>query len=215
MTKIYIKIGDISFLIEKLAELPKLEWSKVWSIEGTTIGVFTYEFSYSEHIGAVNVIVDHDSGSTEGFVWIESYGSAYSPTDIGARRLLETVGHTILSEKGHFEVLQTVYKGEKCPHCKAIYKYLDSMRADDGSLVCQNCGKNFRPEVLTKGESISRAEPLEHVSCPFCSISYVYKTHHIQDDGSVICQNCGMSFPLEIDDMTRYSHHFYADDESN
>jgi transcription elongation factor Elf1 len=214
VTKIYIKTKDVSSLIGKLAELPKLEWSKVWSIDLRTIGIFTFEFSYGEHIGAVNVVVEHNSKSNEGFVWIESYGSAYSPTASGARRLLETVGHTILSEKGHFEVLKTVYKGEKCPHCEAVYKYLDSVRADDGSLVCQNCGKDFRPELPTREEAISRAEPLENVSCPFCSVSYVYKARHIQEDGTVDCQNCGMNFPLEIDDTIKYSHRFYAEDNS-
>jgi hypothetical protein len=49
-----------------------------------------------------------------------------------------------------------------------------------------------------KGWEINR----KHISykgsrCPFCSAFYLYKQNQVQDDGSVVCQNCNKSFMLE------------------
>ena len=214
VTKISIKTKEINSLIGTLTEVPDLEWSKVWSIGAKTIGLFTYEYEQGEYGGAVNVIVEHDTESNEGLVWILQYGSPLSPIMQGARHLLETVGNAALSLKWHFEVLRPIYKGVVCPHCKAVYAYPESKREFDGSLVCQNCGKNFRPDIQLKEDVRIGYETSERVRCPFCSMSYVYRTQQINEDGSVTCQHCGMHFPLEHDEFERYSHRFYLGDDT-
>jgi hypothetical protein len=48
------------------------------------------------------------------------------------------------------------------------------------------------------GWNLSRKYPGRKGSgCPFCDAYYLYSEKHIQDDGSVICQNCNRSFMLD------------------
>jgi len=59
--------------------------------------------------------------------------------------------------------------------------------------------------LLKKIENLSRIQGWElskqypgrkGCGCPFCDAYYLYLEKHIQDDGSVVCQNCNRSFML-------------------
>jgi hypothetical protein len=48
------------------------------------------------------------------------------------------------------------------------------------------------------GWELSRKYPGRKGSgCPFCNAYYLYSEKNIQDDGSVVCQNCSKSFMLD------------------
>lgn len=214
MTKIRLKAKAIDDLIETLLNKPKLSWNRTWRVESRAIGFFTYAFQRGEHLGILNVIVDHDSDTEEGIVWILPYDSMYSPIEMPSRHILESIGKVALSNKWLFEVLPPVYSGVKCPHCQAVYVYPESMTANDVFLTCQNCGKEFRCDVQSR-EAVRLEDDLPgRIRCPYCSISYVYKAGNIREDGTISCQNCGRNFPFPFDATAQYSYHSYMDDET-
>ena len=62
--------------------------------------------------------------------------------------------------------------------------------------------------VLKKIENLARIHSWElsrkypgrkRSGCPFCDAYYLYLETHIQDDGSVVCQNCNRSFMLNTE----------------
>jgi hypothetical protein len=59
--------------------------------------------------------------------------------------------------------------------------------------------KNLEVLARRHGWELSKKNPgRKGSSCPFCGAYYLYKEDVIQDDGSVVCQNCNRSFSLDI-----------------
>ena len=73
------------------------------------------------------------------------------------------------------------------------------LRIDFGSQAAAEATLLKKIENLARFQSweLSRQYPgSKGYTCPFCTAYYLYLEKHIQDDGSVVCQNCNRSFML-------------------
>ena len=97
-----------------------------------------------------------------------------------------------------------------------IVQYYKEKRECEVTVVCSGGGDgllriNFGSETAAEStllenlESLARRQGWElspkypghkGSSCPFCSAFYLYRRNQVQDDGSVVCQNCNRSFML-------------------
>ncbi|MFW9767460.1 MAG: hypothetical protein ACFFF9_00710 [Candidatus Thorarchaeota archaeon] len=74
------------------------------------------------------------------------------------------------------------------------------LRIDFGSQAAAESTFLRKIEQLARlhGWELSRKYPGRKGSgCPFCNAYYLYSEKNIQDDGSVVCQNCNKSFMLD------------------
>ena len=74
------------------------------------------------------------------------------------------------------------------------------LRIDFGSQAAAESTFLKKIEHLARihGWELSRKYPgRKGAGCPFCDAYYLYLETHIQDDGSVVCQNCGKSLMLD------------------
>ena len=119
------------------------------------------------------------------------------------------------------------FPGSKIKNSLLIGKHSDSLK----SLVFQNNKiitsnqRNKEVIVIEKTKPVSKARNkgtekakgdirYRRAACPYCEATYTYKKKHIQENGMVVCQNCGESFVLQIDDWTRYSYDWYQEEEN-
>ncbi len=76
------------------------------------------------------------------------------------------------------------------------------LRIDFGSQAAAESTFLKKIENLARIHSweLSRKYPgRKRFGCPFCDAYYLYLETHIQDDGSVVCQNCNRSFMLNTE----------------
>jgi transposase-like protein len=207
-------VEEFIFLLE---QQEGIRWKKIWYINGKTIGVFFIEVfsSLSADSALLNIVIDHDQKEKRCQIWIEPFGTGIASPDKAMKEIIRAIGNISMSNEWHFERLPTKYGGNTCPYCKATYRYKKELNQQSSTRTCQNCGKQFEVEepIETEGEQgdiRSRRMP-----CPYCEATYTYKKKHIQENGMVVCQNCGESFVLQIDDWTRYSYDWYQEEEED
>ena len=74
------------------------------------------------------------------------------------------------------------------------------LRIDFGSeLAAESTFQKFLENLArTRMWELSRKYPDQKgLGCPFCGAFYIYNHDKMQDDGSILCQNCNRSFILE------------------
>lgn len=214
MVKFHIFTPTVEEFISFFDQQKNIRWKKVWYIGEKTIGVFFIEVfpnPLSVESMLVNVVFEHDKKEEFCQMWFEPFGTGVGSPDQTMRNLVHGVGQIASNNKWYFERVPTAYRGDTCPHCNAtyVYKEIDSSRST--TRTCQNCGKQFDVEEPLDIEKEWGDIRFRRTRCPFCEAVYTYKESHLQEDGTVICQNCEGSFVLQIDDWTRYSYEWYQD----
>jgi transposase-like protein len=201
--------------ISLIEQQKSIRWKKVWNIGGKTIGVYFIEVfpvTLSAESALINVVIEHDQEEKICQIWIEPFGTGMASPDKTMKELIRGIGNISMNNKWQFERMATKYGGDTCPHCKATYRYKEETNQHTSTRICQNCGKQFDVDEPVEVDQERGDIRYRKTSCPYCKAAYIYKKKHIQDDGMVICQNCGESFVLQIDDWTRYSYEWYQDD---
>jgi len=151
--KVMIQSPDVEEVIKLLKRNHGADYSRIWKIDGRTIGVFSFERSgVLTSAGYVNLItLDHDRSSDECEVTVIGAGggwqsliSAAEIGDPGAKPVADLVR---LAEDRNWpiEVSKATIKsrGSECPKCHSSYVYRDDQKDVDGTVSCQNCGKPF------------------------------------------------------------------------
>lgn len=215
MVKFHIFTPIVDEFILLLENQKTIRWKKVWNINGKTIAVYFLEvfpITLSAESALINVVIDHDQNEKYCQIWIEPFGTGIVAPDRTMKEIIRGIGKIAMSNKWKFERIPTRYGGNTCPHCKATYKYKDE--PGQHIKICQNCGKEFGTDVPLETEDDRGDIRFRRTPCPYCNAAYIYKEKQIQENGMVVCQNCGESFVLQIDDWTRYSYEWYQDIES-
>ena len=213
--KFHIFTPVVDEFISLLQQQENIRWKKVWIINGKTIGVFFIEvfpLTLSAESALVNIVIDHDVDEKYCQIWIEPFGTGMVAPDKTMKEIIRGIGNIAMRNKWHFERIATKYGGDTCPYCKATYRYRQESDSRTSIRICQNCGKEFDTDVPLEIEKEWGDIRFRRSQCPYCKAAYIYKKKHIQDDGMVVCQNCGESFVLQIDDWTKYSYEWYQDD---
>jgi predicted Zn finger-like uncharacterized protein len=149
-----IQSPDVEEVIKLLKQRHGADYSRIWKIDGRTIGVFSFERSgVLTSSGYVNLItLDHDRSSDECEVTIIGAGggmqSLISAAEIGDP-VAEPVADLVrLAEDRNWSIEVTTAKiksrGNECPSCHASYVYHEGKISIDGLVMCQNCGKPFK-----------------------------------------------------------------------
>ena len=214
MVKFHVYTPAVDEFISLFDQQKTIRWKKVWKINGKTIGVYFIEvfpMTLSADSALLNIVVEHDQEEKYCQIWIEPFGTGMTSPDKTMKELIRGIGKISMSNEWKFERIPTKYGGNTCPHCKATYRYKDE--SDQQTRTCQNCGKQFDVEEPIEVERERGDVRYRRSPCPYCQSVYIYKKKHIQDDGMVVCQNCGESFLLQIDDWTKYSYEWYQDDD--
>jgi DNA-directed RNA polymerase subunit RPC12/RpoP len=154
--KVIIKCPDPEKIISLLKQSHGADYSRVWRINGRTIGVFSFERSgLVTFAGYVNLItLDYDKTTEKCDVTIIGAGggipSLASMAELGVlgkgpvndlMGLAKQQGWEIQVEEAKIES-----RGSICPKCGSIYVYPEDKIGKDGSVVCQNCGGKFSIE---------------------------------------------------------------------
>ena len=217
MVKFHVFTPVVDEFISLIEQQKNIRWRKVWIINGKTIGVYFIEvfpITLSAESALVNVVIDHDEDEKYCQIWIEPFGTVMAAPDKTMKEIIRGIGNIAMSHEWHFERIPTKYGGDTCPHCKATYRYKEESDQHTSTRTCQNCGKEYDTDVPLEIEKEWGDIRFKRAPCPYCKAAYVYKKMHIQDDGMVVCQNCGESFLLQIDDWTKYSYEWYQDDDN-
>ena len=214
MVKFHVYTPAVDEFISLFDQQKTIRWKKVWKINGKTIGVYFIEvfpMTLSADSALLNIVVEHDQEEKYCQIWIEPFGTGMASPDKTMKELIRGIGKISMSNEWKFERIPTKYGGDTCPHCKASYRYKGE--SDQPTRTCQNCGKQFDVEEPIEVERERGDIRYRRSPCPYCKASYIYKKDHLQDDGMVVCQNCGESFLLQIDDWTKYSYEWYQEDD--
>ncbi|MFW9812556.1 MAG: MJ0042-type zinc finger domain-containing protein [Candidatus Thorarchaeota archaeon] len=152
--KVMIQSPDVEEVINLLKQKHGADYSRIWNIDGRTIGVFSFERSGPlTSSGYVNLItLDYDRSSQECEVTIIGAGggmqSLISAAEIGDPGAEPIADLTRLAEDRGWLIDVTEAKiksrGSECPTCHASYVYHDDKISTDGLVTCQNCGKSFK-----------------------------------------------------------------------
>ncbi|MFW9808910.1 MAG: hypothetical protein ACFFE6_05975 [Candidatus Thorarchaeota archaeon] len=202
--------------ISLLEQQKNIKWKKVWYISGKTIGVYLIEefpLTLSAESAMLSVIIEHDQDEEYCQIWIEPFGTGMVSPDKRMKELVRGIGNIAMKNEWEFERIVIKYGGNTCPHCNATYKYKQDPESRTAIRTCQNCGMEFDSDVPLDVEKEWGDVRVRRSLCPYCKAAYFYKKKHIQDDGIVVCQNCGESFVLQIDDWTKYSYDWYQDED--
>jgi transcription elongation factor Elf1 len=216
MVKFHVFTPTVEEFISFFDQQKNIRWKKVWNLNERTIGVYFIEVfstSYSVESALINIIIDLDQKEELCQIWFEPFGMGMVSPDKAMRDLIHDIGHIASQNKWHFERVPTAYRGDTCPHCNATYVYKDADSQRSTTRTCQNCGKQFDVEEPSDVEKEWGEIRLRRTRCPYCEAVYTYKKSHLQEDGTVVCQNCEGTFVLQIDDWTRYSYEWYQDDD--
>ncbi|MDH4213210.1 MAG: zinc-ribbon domain-containing protein [Candidatus Thorarchaeota archaeon] len=149
--KVIIRCSNAEDIIRLLQEEHGADYSRIWRIDGRTIGVFSFEWT-GVFAGYVSLItLDHDKilekcevtiiGSGGG---IPSLDSVVGSDDPGKRAVKDLAN--LANERGweiSIEMAKIKSRGTQCPNCGSAYVYSKEKIKADGSVVCQNCGKRF------------------------------------------------------------------------
>jgi len=216
MVKFRIITPAVEEFIFLLEQQKNIRWKKIWFINGKTIGVFFIEVfaSISADSALLNIVIEHNQQEKYCQIWIEPFGTGMASPDKAMKEIIRGIGDISMSNKWHFERVTAKYGGDTCPHCKATYRYKDELDQHTSTRTCQNCEKQFDVEEPTETEKTKGDIRYRRAACPYCEATYTYKKKHIQENGMVVCQNCGESFVLQIDDWTRYSYDWYQEEEN-
>ncbi len=215
MVKLHVVTPTIEEFISLLKKYETIRWSKIWHIGQRTIGVYFIEIIHpmSMDSALLNVVIDHDKEEKNCLIWIEPFGTRMHSPDKTMREIIRGIGNIAMSNGWHFERLLTKYRGDTCPHCNATYRYKSELDQHTSTRTCQNCGKQFDSDEPIEGEKERGQIRFRQTPCPYCEATYTYRKKHIQDNNTVVCQNCGESFVLQIDDWTRYSYEWYQEED--
>lgn len=215
MVKLHVVTPTIEEFISLLKKQEHIRWSKLWYIDNRTIGVYFIEIihSYSMDSALLNIVIDHDKEEKNCKIWIEPFGTGMHSPDKSMREIIRGIGNIAMSNGWHFKRLHTTYGGDTCPHCNASYRYKSELNQHTSTRTCQNCGKQFDLDKPIEVEIERGQIRYKRTPCPWCEAAYTYRKKHMQDDNSVVCQNCGESFVLQIGDWSRYSYEWYQEDD--
>ncbi|MFW9769746.1 MAG: hypothetical protein ACFFEM_13070 [Candidatus Thorarchaeota archaeon] len=151
--KVMIQNPDVEEVIRLLKQKHGADYSKIWKIDGRTIGVFSFERSgVLTSSGYVNLItLDHDKSSEKCEVTIIGAGggmqhliSAAEIGDSGTQPVQDLI--RLAEDRGwSIDVSKTNVKsrGSECPNCHSSYVYPPEKVKEGGVVSCQNCGKSF------------------------------------------------------------------------
>jgi len=216
MVKFHIFTPVVDEFISLIEQQKNIRWKKVWNINGRTIGVYFIEVftgTLSSESALFSVVIDHDQEEKYCQIWIESFATGMFSPDKILKEMIRGIGNIAMNNAWRFERIPEKYSGDTCPHCKAVYRYKKNLHQYTSIRICQNCGKQFDVEEPTETERARGDIRYRRAACPYCEATYTYKKKHIQENGMVVCQNCGESFLLQIDDWTRYSYDWYQEEE--
>ncbi len=146
-----IRCPDAEEVIRLLKEKHGADYSRIWRIHEHTIGVFTFEWT-GVFAGHVNLItLDHDKNLKKCEVTILGAGgglpsldSVVGSDDPGKRAVKDLAN--LANERGweiSIEKAKIKSRGTQCPNCGSAYVYPKEKIKADGSVICQNCGKQF------------------------------------------------------------------------
>ncbi len=159
MVTIIIRNIEIDPLLSLLREDYSDRLEKVWESGGMVNAVFIRSElalrTMSEQ--TITIIVQHYIKARECEITVISSGGGDGilRIDLGSEAAAESaflkkVEH--LAKLHDWEVSRKYpgHKGSECPFCDAYYLYSEKSIQDDGSVVCQNCGKSFMLDTGTK-----------------------------------------------------------------
>ncbi len=141
----------VSFLEKKYSQIIE----QVWRTSDRVFGVFARdEIAYSNiRQQVILVILEHDitnnactvkivpSARRIGLALVDfgSHGGGVATLERELKGLAEQHEWDLtLRDAGRYSAI-------RCPKCNAIYNYPEDLFLEDGSVVCQNCGKPFFP----------------------------------------------------------------------
>ncbi|MFW9956846.1 MAG: MJ0042-type zinc finger domain-containing protein [Candidatus Odinarchaeota archaeon] len=155
--KVVIRCSNTEDIIRLLQVEHGADYSRIWRIDGRTIGVFSHRIPgirswTGVFAGYVSLItLDHDKilekcevtiVGSEGS--IPSLDSVVDSEDPGKRAVKDLAA---LADKNGWEIniekSMIKSRGTPCPNCGSVYVYSKEKIKADGTVICQNCGKPF------------------------------------------------------------------------
>jgi predicted Zn finger-like uncharacterized protein len=151
--KVIIQCSDAEDIVRLLKKSHGADYSRIWRIDGRTIGVFSFERGgLVTYAGYVNLVtLDHDRSTELCDITIIGAGggvpsilSLWEMDDSGIDAVDDLV--KLAKERNwpiETSVAEIKFRGTPCPKCSAAYVYSEDKIDADGTVSCQNCGTRF------------------------------------------------------------------------
>jgi predicted Zn finger-like uncharacterized protein len=149
--RVIIRCPDAEDIIKLFKQKHGPDYSRVWRIDGRTIGVFSFErsgtpFPFGVYVSLITL--EHDKASERCDITIlGAGGSMIGVAELDPPRAGPVPDLVRMArERGweiHIEEAKIKSRGSQCPNCGSAYVYSKEKIQADGSVVCQNCGKPF------------------------------------------------------------------------